>query len=204
LRQPALGPHFILGQARSAARRRLTLTLGHAMRTRRFPRFVAPVVAEPSCRQRRRSAPESRHAVRQNAHCRASMQAQDAQRRPPSALRSAHDHGATRGHHIGTPARAGQFMVHASRGSAAPGSQLVVVCGALCAGGSGASCGARTSQQRLVARHNAFMPRPRHHASTVRGLTLRSTGHLAAARAWPAISFWAKHVLPQGAGYRQR
>ena len=31
LRQPTLSPHFILGQARSAARRRLTLTLGLAM-----------------------------------------------------------------------------------------------------------------------------------------------------------------------------
>ena len=30
MRQPTLGPHFILGQARSAARRRLTLTLGRA------------------------------------------------------------------------------------------------------------------------------------------------------------------------------
>jgi hypothetical protein len=174
------------------------------MHTRRPSTFVAPAVAEPSCRRRRRSAPESRHAVRQNAHCRGSTQAKDTQRRPPPALRPAHDHGAARGQHIGRPARAGQFVVHASRGSAAPGSQLVVVSGALSAGGSGASCGARTSQQRLVARHNTFMPRPRHHASTVRGLTLRSTGHLAAARAWPAISFWAKHGLPQGAGYLVR
>jgi hypothetical protein len=147
LRQPAHGPHFILGQARSAARRRLTLTLGHAMHTRRFPRIVALAVAEPSCRQSRYSAPESQHAARQYAGRRVFMQAQDAQRQPTPARRPTHDHGATRGHQLGRPARAGQFVVHASRGSAAPGNQRVVFGGARSCGGSCARGGARTIQQ---------------------------------------------------------
>jgi hypothetical protein len=206
LRQPAIGPHFILGQWRSAARRRLTLTLGHAMRTRRFPRFVAPAVAGPTRRQRLRSAPERHGAVRQSAFCRVFMQTQDSQRRPATARRPTRDHGATRGHHIGTPARASQFVVHASRGSAAPGSQRVVVRGAPSSGGSGAGRGARTIQQPtfcarrysgLMAIHIIKRGSLREHGARPNPVFNRTP---CGSPRLALISFWAKHGLPQGAG----
>jgi hypothetical protein len=180
------------------------LTLGHALAVRRSSSFVALVVAAPSCRQHLRSPARHRLTLGPGASRSFAMQASDAQRRPSPARRHVHDHGATRSHHIGMPARAGQFVVRASRGSAAPGSQRVVSYGECGNRGSGAACGARTSQRRLAASQNALMvirfTKAKASREHERGLTQCSTGHLAAAHAWPSISFWAKRGLPQGAG----
>ena len=204
MRQPTLGPHFILGQARSAARRRLTLTLGHAVRNRCASLFKA-MAATAARRQRRQSAPEGLHAICQGTVCRVFNQAQDSRRQPAPARRPAHDHGATRGHHIGMPARASQFVVHASRGSAAPGSQRVVFGGARGCGGSRASRGARTVQQPTCGARrysglkasNIKARSPREHdarPNPVFNRTPCGSPRLA------LISFWAKRGLPQGAG----
>jgi hypothetical protein len=196
---PRLALHFILGQARPAARRRLTLTLGQPVTLRRAP--VTEAVAAV--------APRSRLAVRaRDARC-SCTQAPRGRRLQPRASRPRFKRTAIRGQHFSMRATASQFVVRTSCGSAAPGSQRVVYGGARGRSGRNARRGARTSEQptRGARRYSEFMVR-HGNVGTSReqrlGLTLRSTGHLAAARAWPSISFWAKHVLPQGAGYLVR
>ena len=111
--------------------RRLTLTLGHAVRNRCASLFKAMVAAEAR-RQRPWSAPESWPRIQRCA---------------------------IRGCGISTRTTAVKLVVRASRGSAAPGSQWVVFRGARSCGADGASGGARTSQQPrfMPQRHNAGM-----------------------------------------------
>ena len=147
MRQPALGRHFILGPARSAARRRLTLTLGHAVRNRCASLFKAMAATEAR-RQRPWSAPASWPLIQRCA---------------------------IRGGGISTRTTAVKLVVRASRGSAAPGSQRLVVSGARGCGAGGASGGARTSQQPM------FMPR-RHNAGMV---SVIKSSASRAQNAWP-------------------
>jgi hypothetical protein len=182
---PRLALHFILGQARAAARRRLTLTLGQTVRSPDASPSLAIAAAAAGRCLRPSPAPTTRRVGRASG---GQAQAKDARN---SSLASSHpkdDCNATRGKHIGPQSSAVQFMVRASRDIAAPGNQLVVVRGARACGADGAGGGARMSQQPKLMRG-------RHNARTVGtikfsasrpqtlGLTLRSTGHLAAARA---------------------
>ena len=202
MRQPALGPHFILGQRRSTARRRLTLTLGQAMQVHSASLFATTAQAAASRGQRSWPAPTPRRAGHVSfGH----MHAPDARTRQSAACRSKDERSAIRGSVISTPSTAGQFVGRASRGSAAPGNQRVVFRGARRCGAGGTSRAARTRQQLalMAGRHSAFM------ASCIKSNASR------AQNAWPnpvfnrtpcgsprmaLISFWAKRGLPQGAG----
>ena len=206
MRQPAHGLHFILGQARSAARRRLTLTLGHAeMQSRSAFTALALAAAEsPRC-PRPSPAKATQHAVRRGAVPASSMQVKNTPRLQAPASPPRLQRSATRGGSVAERATAGQFVVRASRGSAAPGSQRVVVRGARGIGAGRAGRGARTSQQptRWPGRHSAFMfsgtkfkPSVVRHArpNPVFNRTPCGSPRMA------FISFWAKRGLPQGAG----
>ena len=206
MRQPALGPHFILGQARSAARRRLTLTLGHAeMQSRSASTALALTAAEsPRCRRPSQSK-TTQHAARRGAVPTSCMQVKNRPRPQPPASPPRFQRSATRGGSVSTRATAGRFVVRASRGSAAPGIQRVVYRGACACCGSGASRGARTIEQPTLGacRYSAFM---------VSGTKFKSPS-VQCARPNPVfnrtpcgsprlafITFWAKRGLPQGAG----
>ena len=207
MRQPAHGPHFILGQARSAARRRLPCTLGHAeMQSRSTSTAMALAAAEsPRCR-RPSQAKTTQHAARRGAVRTSCVQVKNRPRPQTPASPPRFQRSATRGGSVSERATAGQFVVRASRGSAAPGSQRVVYRGVrACCGGSGTSRGARTIQQPTlrVRRYSALMASgTKFKSSVVRrarpnpvfNRTPCGSPHLA------FISFWAKRGLPQGAG----
>ena len=173
------------------------------MRVHGASRFVAIDATAVRRHQWSWSAPESRGAV---SGCR---QLQNATPRRKPAHRPESHRGAIRGSRISPRTTAVQFVVRTSRGSAAPGSQRVVVSGARSCGAGGASGGTRTSQQPkfMPQRHNAGM------ASVIKSNASR------AQNAWPNpavnrtpcgsprlafISFWAMRGLPQGAGYLVR
>ena len=206
MRQPALGLHFILGQARSAARRRLTLTLGHAeMQSRSASTAMALATAEaPRCR-RLSQAKTTQHAANQSPGRRSCMRVKNTPRLQPPASPTRFQRSATRGESVSTRATAGQFVVRASRGSAAPGSQRVVVRGACGFGGSGASGGARTIQQPMWSpgRYSAFMfSGTKFKSSVVRHARPNPVFNRTPCGSprMALISFWAKRGLPQGAG----
>ena len=187
----------------------LNFTLGQAVRDRSSSPSEPMAAAALRCRQCSRLAAPSRCAVHPSAIRSGHTQALDAKRWQPRASRPRVKRTAIRGRHFSAPATAIQFVVRASRGSAAPGNQRVVVSGARSCGAGGASGGARTSQQPrfMPQRHNASM------ASVIKSNASR------AQNAWPNpavnrtpcgsprlafISFWAKRGLPQGAGYLVR
>ena len=205
MRQTALCLHFILGQARSAARRRLTLTLGHAEMQSRSASTAKALAAAESPRCRRPSQAETtQHAAQHGAVPTSCMQVKDTPRLQAPASPPRFQRSATRGQKVGCLASAGQFVVRASRGSAAPGNQRVVFRSTRGLGAGGASRGARTIQQppASAGRYSALM------VSSTK-LKSHSVQH---ARPNPVfnrtpcgsprmalISFWAKRGLPQGA-----
>ena len=145
-------------------------------------------------------APESRGAVS------GFRQVHNAKPRRQPAHRPESHRGAIRGSRISQRTTAVQFVVRASRGSAAPGSQRVVFGGARGCGADRLACSARTFQPsvRMQSRHNQAMP-----SCVANANSSRVSG------AWPNpvfnrtpcgsprlvfISFWAKRGLPQGAG----
>ena len=165
------------GQSPSASAVSLTPTLGHAVRNRCASLFKAMAATEAH-RQRPWSAPASWPPIQRCA---------------------------IRGGGTSTRTTAVQLVVRASRGSAAPGSQRVVVRGACRFGASSSSRTTRTFQQPefMAGRHNTGM------ASVIKSSASREQN------AWPnpavnrtpcgsprlaLISFWAKRGLPQGAG----
>ena len=181
---------------RPAVGARLPSTLGQAVKLRRTPVLEAMVAA----------VPRRRYTVRARVTRSGCTQAPRKRPWPPRASQPRFKRTAIRGQHFSARATAVQFVVRASRGSAAPGSQLVVVRGARGCRGSGTSRGARTSQQPKcsAARYIALM--------SSRSTNSNSSG---VQRAWPnpvfnrtpcgspplaLISFWAKGGLQQGAG----
>jgi hypothetical protein len=209
LRQPALGPHFILGQARSTARRRLTLTLGHAVRSPSASPFssIAAAVA-------RRCQPS---LARQSVHSGFIGVGHPSSRLkacPLPELRAltapfiAVHCSATRGMHPRGQGSAVQFVVRASRGSAAPGSQLVVVRAAAGDCAAGTSCGARTREQSTLRawRYSAAMASRTSKPHAFRRREARPNPVFnrtpCGSPRMALISFWAKRSLPQGAGSR--
>ena len=146
------------------------------------------------------SAPETRNAVRSGC-----MQGKDARRWQPLASSRELQCSATRGYDNSARATAVQFVVRASRGSAAPGSQRVVVRGARRACAGGASGGARTSQQPTpsLVSYIAFMAsHTASNASRIHGARPNPAFNRTPCGSPPLalISFWAKAGLPQGAG----
>ena len=167
----------------------------------------APITAA-AARRHQCSLPtqRTRHAVQRSAIRSVCLQAKNAKRLQPPASWPRVQRSAIRGGSVITRATAGQSVVRASRGSAAPGSQRVVSRGARAVRAGGASHGARTSQQPTLrsGRYSAFMAN-----RTTKSDTFRRSG----ARPNPVfnrtpcgsprlalISFWAKRGLPQGAG----
>ena len=183
---------------------RLAQTLGHAeMQSPNASTALALAAAEsPRCR-RPSQAKTTQHAAHQGPGRSGCMQVKNRPRPQPPASPPRFQRSATRGGSVSTRATAGRFVVRASRGSAAPGSQRVVVRGARGFGGSGASRGARTIEQpthkpgsysALMASGTIFKSSVvrRARPNPVFNRTPCGSPHLA------FISFWAKRGLPQG------
>ena len=184
----------------------LTRTLGQAMQCRGASLFEAMVATAAGCCQRPTPIPTTRPVVHESG---GQAQTQDARTSSPAASRPKDDRSATRGKAVGTQSSVVQFVVRASRDSAAPGSQRVVFRSARGCGAGRTHHDARTSQppKLRAGRHTASM------ASVIK------SNASCAQNAWPNpavnrtpcgsprlafISFWAKRGLPQGAGYLVR
>ena len=184
----------------------LTQTLGQAMRIHGASLFVAIAAAAAGRSQRPSSAPTTRTVGHVAG---GQLQVQDARATSPATSSPKDDRSATRGKAVGAQSSAVQFVVRASRDSAAPGNQRVVYRGAR---GCGAGCthhdGCASQQPEVRAR--------RHTAVVFSSLNFSASR---AQNAWPNpavnrtpcgsphlafISFWAKRGLPQGAGYLVR
>ena len=150
-------------------------------------------------------AKTTQHAARRGAVPASCVQVKNTPRPQPPASPPRFQRSATRGGSVSTRTSAGQFVVRASRGSAAPSSQRVEYRCARGFGGSGTRRGARTTQQPTlrVRRYSALMsgarkfkPSSEQHArpNPVFNRTPCGSPRMA------LISFWAKRGLPQGAG----
>ena len=175
------------------------------MQSRSASTALALAAAEsPRC-PRHAQAKTIQHASRRGAVPTSCVQVKNRPRPQPPASPPRVQRSAIRGASANTRATAGQFVVRASRGSAAPGSQRVVFRGALGAGAAGACRGARTSEEPTVmpGRYSALMSsgtkfkspsEQRARPNPVFNRTPCGSPPLA------LISFWAKAGLPQGAG----
>jgi hypothetical protein len=208
---PRLALHFILGQARSAARRRLTLTLGHAVRSPGASPFTSSVAeVARRCQQPWPASPTQASFPSRFIHicpCRAGSKTRRLlEPRPMTAPCIAVQRSATRGKHGGLQGSAGQSVVCASRDSAAPGSQLVVFRAAAGACASGASRGTRTREQPTLRAwgYSAAMASRTSKPHTFRRREARPNPVFnrtpCGSPRMALISFWAKRGLPQGAG----
>ena len=174
------------------------------MQSRSASSAMALAAAGSHRRRRHSQAKATRHAAQHRAVPTSCMQVKNTPRlqtpASPPRFRSA-----TRGGSVSERATAGQFLVRASRGNAAPGSQRVEYRCAHGCGGSGTSRGARTIQQpthkpgsysALMASGTKFKSSVvrRARPNPVFNRTPCGSPHLA------FISFWAKCGLPQGAG----
>ena len=177
------------------------------MRIHGASQFVAMAAAAAGRCQRPSSSAPTTRTVGHVAS--GQVQVQDAGTTSPATTHPKDDRSATRGKAVGAQRSAVQFVVRASRDSAAPGNQRVVYRGACGCGAGYAHHDARTSQQPEV--------RARRHTAVV--FSSRSFSASRAQSAWPNpavnrtpcgsprlafISFWAKRGLPQGAGYLVR
>ena len=175
------------------------------MQSRSASTALALAAAEsPRCR-RPSQAKTTQHAARRGAVRTSCVQVKNRPRRQPPASPPRFQRSATRGGSVSTRATAGQFVVRASRGSAAPGSQRVVFRSARGRGGSGDSRGARTIEQPTLraCRYSALMASSTKFKSSV----VRHARPNPVFNRTPCgsprlafISFWAKRGLPQGAG----
>ena len=175
------------------------------MQNRSASSAMALAAAEsPRCR-RPSQAKTTQHAARRGAVRTSCVQVKNRPRPQTPASPPRFQRSATRGGSVSERATAGQFVVRASRGSAAPGSQRVEYRCAHGCGGSGTSRGARTIQQPTlrVRRYSALMASgTKFKSSVVRrarpnpvfNRTPCGSPRLA------LISLWAKRGLPQGAG----
>ena len=175
------------------------------MQSRSASTAMALATAEaPRCR-RPSQAKTTQRAAHQGPDRGGRVRVKKTPRLQPPASAPRFQRSATRGQQVGYLASAGQFVVRASRGSAAPGSQRVVFRGARGCGAVGASRGARTIQQPTVSArsYSALMvsstkfkspSEQRARPNPVFNRTPCGSPPLA------LISFWAKGGLPQGAG----
>ena len=175
------------------------------MQSRSASTAMALATAEaPRCR-RPSQAKTTQRAAHHGPGRSGCVRVKDTPRRQPPASAPRFQRSATRGQQVGYLASAGQFVVRASRGSAAPGSQRVVYRGAGGCGAGGASRGARTNEQRtrrawrysaLVVNSTKFKSSLVRHARPNPVFNRTPCGSPRVA----LISFWAKRGLPQGAG----
>ena len=191
---------------RPAVVARLARTLGLAeMQSRSASTALALAAAEsPRCPRPSR-AKTTQHAARRGPVPINCVQVKSRPRPRPPASPPRFQRSAIRGGSVSTRTTAGQFVVRASRGSAAPGSQRVVYRDARAYCGSGASRGARTIQQPTfrARRYSALMAiSTKFKSSVVRHARPNPVFNRTPCGSprMALISFWAKRGLPQGAG----
>ena len=175
------------------------------MQSRSASTAMALAAAEsPRC-PRHSKTKTAQHAARRGAVPTSSVQVKKRPRPQAPASPPRFQRSAIRGGSVSTRATAGQFVVRASRGSAAPGNQRVVSRGARGAGAGGPSGGAATIQQPTLrpGRYSAFMfSGTRFKSSVVRHARPNPVFNRTPCGSprMALISFWAKRGLPQGAG----